>query len=217
MFKNTWEQRSIDKGPKGGRDLETYERWLDFKRESLEGKTVLDLGAGPGGRFAKDLKDSGINARVISLSPDFSDEKQRDLLEPKLVDKIKKLLKGEKAERPLAVAGNAEQLPFKDESFDEILVLFSTSIYSPEYDKWLPEICRTLKADGVGRIGPFYGRSKRDLYDEGIKLENRDDLKDYVAQLGYKYKFIFGLERGERVLILQKTKNEEEIIFNAIK
>jgi len=71
-------QRTIDSSwPPEGRDLSTYERELLFDKRELEGKVVLDLGAGLEAKFAKQLKEAGIKAEVISLSPDFIEEKYR--------------------------------------------------------------------------------------------------------------------------------------------
>ena len=69
FIKGTIEHR---RQPSGGRGIATYEKQLMFDRKDLEGKKILDLGAGPEVKFAKELGESGINAEVISLSPDFT-------------------------------------------------------------------------------------------------------------------------------------------------
>ena len=59
----------------GGRTIEDYEEMLMFNREEVRGKKVLDLGCGHKVRLAKSLNEEGITDQVISLSPDFIQEK----------------------------------------------------------------------------------------------------------------------------------------------
>lgn len=56
--------------PEGGRGLAEYEATLNFSLDELRNKTILNLGAGPKLKLYSELKDIG--ARVISMSPDFS-------------------------------------------------------------------------------------------------------------------------------------------------
>src|SRR4030042_6117419 len=97
-------------GPEGGRTLEQYEEMLGFKKEDLENQTVLDLGAGPKARLLKDLKKAGIKANVVSLSPDYINDEY---------------FNKDKDKDELMVAGSAEDISFKNESFDTVLALFS--------------------------------------------------------------------------------------------
>lgn len=177
-----WEKGSIENSkPEKGRGLKMYEDMLGFKIESLEGKTVLDLGAGPGAKFEKEIKKSGVNARVISVSPDFADEKYREALKP---DKFDMLMDGvgiRKIEKPLAVAAVGEALPFRDECIDEILALYSVSRYSKENRTWLFEACRVLKKGGEMRVGPFmFGSHSKDM---------SSDLVIALEDLGFEYEF----------------------------
>jgi len=80
---------------------------LLFNRTELEGLSVLDLGAGSRARFAKELAESGVNARVISLSPDFS---------TRLYSRPAR--EGHPQGKLLAALG--EKLPFPDNSFDRV-------------------------------------------------------------------------------------------------
>src|SRR3989344_677268 len=63
--------------PEGGRDLSLYEQHLLFNRQELEGKTVLDLGAGPEAKFAKQLKESFPEGKFVAATGQalpFADE-----------------------------------------------------------------------------------------------------------------------------------------------
>ena len=72
-YEGGWHRKSIvsDRQPEGGRGLDEYENILGFDRSEFQGKIVLDLGAGPELKFAKDLHEYDINATVTEFSPDF--------------------------------------------------------------------------------------------------------------------------------------------------
>ena len=123
------------------RDLEDYEGWLGFKKEDLEGKTVLDLGSGEREFFSEDLKSKNINANVYSLNPDYSSERYR------------KTLNNLESWQRKSVAGIAQETPFKDNTFDLVLGLYSVAAFSnpdPEWGNpgaarmWSQEILRIL-------------------------------------------------------------------------
>lgn len=130
--------------------LETYERGLGFNRDSLEGKTVLDLGTGQTDRLARELKEADIKATVISVSPDFKRKVNREILSYYHPDWKRR-----------GVAAIAQQLPFKDDSFDVILGLYGVinyaSIHPWDVRVWVPEVARVLKLGGEARFGPTYG------------------------------------------------------------
>ena len=189
----------MEQGPEEGRGIASYEKILKFKKEDLEDKVVLDLGAGPKARFARDLEESGVHATVISLSPEYADGEQHALF------------KGEQDKRRLEVAGIGERLPFQDESFDEVLALYSVSIWSAEnYKKWLPEICRVLKPAGTARIGTFNihtGGAHRIGEDTlgSTQEEQREWIEDFIHGLGYEYEFVRGPGTRQDILIIHKT------------
>src|SRR3989344_3752335 len=168
-----------------GRSLEQYEYELQFDRRELEGKTVLDLGSGLQALLDKSLKKAGIHATVISLSPDYSNEEHRKFLEPTRWEKFKAVIKDERAE-PLAVAGVGEQLPFKDESFDEVLALASVSAYSERYQEFLSEICRVLKNGGIARIGALYDDTDRKYGQVPRSIQ----YSEFIEKLGYEYELV---------------------------
>lgn len=197
---------TIKQGPEGGRTLSRYEEVLDFKKEDLENKAVLDLGAGPGGKFAKELENAGIHAHVVSLSPDYIQREHRQPFQATLPEKLRSFLTQDQKQEKSAVAAVAERLPFQDESFDKTLALFSVSVWSERnYKLWLPEIIRTLKSGGEAKIGPFHP-PKMDVYDGDILFRQREEMKKYIEELGYTYKYIPGPESGQEVLVLQKQK-----------
>ncbi len=203
----SWSRNSINKGPEGGRTLKDYERLLKFKKEDLENKFVLDLGAGPKARFAKELERSGIKATVISLSPDYADTEHRELFKPAGLEKLITILKREKGKDKLEIAGIGEELPFKDGSFDEILALWSISEWAEHtYERWIPEIYRVLKQGGVARIGPYHPRW--DTYDGDIFIRKHKEMKDVVKGLGFPYEFIPGAESGQEILVIHKIPEE---------
>lgn len=129
--------------------LEEYESELGFSREQLKGKTILDLGSGTTDKFARELHEAGIDARVISLSSDLntshSAKTERERVAPNW--KIS------------GVSAIAQRLPFKDEAFDMIFGVYSVTYYAHgEHDvkAWVREIRRTLKPGGEARLYPVY-------------------------------------------------------------
>lgn len=144
MQKFEYEKGSIEHRlqPPGGRSLETYERQLMFSRYELEGKKVLDLGAGPEVKFEKEIKQSGIKAEVVSLSPDFSEEKYSQTAR-------RSLPKGK------LIAGVGQALPFADESFDRIFAFHVDEHISPQaFPHLISEMARVLKKEGEAKLGP---------------------------------------------------------------
>lgn len=127
----TWRIGSIEMAKP--RTLELYEMASGIKREELVNKKVLDLGAGKNEQFANDLLDSQINCDVVSLSPDFAFKQYRP----------------EKPRNP--VAGIAQYLPFKNDTFDFIFDVGGPGIYAnnkEQLKKWVPEAIRVTKKGG---------------------------------------------------------------------
>lgn len=197
-------QYEKDTTDRGGRErgLELYEDFLGFKRGELEGLKVLDLGTGETERFSRELKNSGIDATVINLNPDYSMEKTRKTL-GRALDRTK-----------ISVAATAQELPFKDESFDRALGLYSVTVFAdpgpiggnPEATKlWISEVNRVLKPGGEARFAPI-AESDR-LY---------KPYEDFLRQIGLKAEFqriTYGeLGMTERTSIdLSGTKHVENI------
>ena len=133
-----------DSVPWEGREASAYIHQLGISPEHLEGKRVLDLGAGRDLNFARGLPEENIHAEVVSLSPAFS------FLHPYIARD------GAEAGK-LAVAGMAEELPFKENTFDTAVMFYVTMhIDSDERMKaCITEIVRVLKPEGVAYIGPI--------------------------------------------------------------
>src|SRR3990167_9513199 len=127
-----------DSVPWEGREAAEYIRQLNIRPEDLEGKRVLDLGAGRDLNFARNLPEEGIHAEVVSLSPAFS------FLHPYIARD------GAEAGK-LAVAGMAEELPFKENTFDTV-VMFYVTLHIDTDERMaasLNEAVRVLKPEGV--------------------------------------------------------------------
>lgn len=146
-YEGGWHRKSIvaDIQPEGGRGLSEYENILGFDRSELQGKIVLDLGAGPEVKFAKDLRESNINATVTEFSPDFFYKEFREMANQSFASVNK-------------VAGLGQSLPFKDNSFDVVIalhVLDHLEILGKEvYLRFINEIGRVLTKGGKAYIGP---------------------------------------------------------------
>lgn len=130
--------------PEGGRNLEQYAAHLMFNKQELEGKDVLDLGAGPELKFARDLKEAGINARVVSLSPDFSKKKYAARASGKIPDAS-------------ILAGIGQKLPFADTTFDRVFAFHVDEHLSSSraFFSMIEEMARILRPGGEARFGPI--------------------------------------------------------------
>ncbi|MEK9181065.1 MAG: class I SAM-dependent methyltransferase [Patescibacteria group bacterium] len=158
-----------DSTDRGGRErgLDSYEAYLGFVREQLEGKDVLDLGSGETELFSRELKDAGVTANVVSLNPDYSKERYR-----KKINSIEGWQKK-------SVAATAQSLPFKDESFDYVFGNHSVTVFAsptvtefhPEPEgaariakQWALEVARVLKPGGEIRLAPIYIKEYETFY-----------------------------------------------------
>ncbi len=172
--------------------LEQYENLLGFNRQDLEGKIILDLGTSPSNRLAKDIKEAGINATVVGLSPD-------------LVNLIPNELQGEKLRdewNRIGVAAIAQAMPFRDSSIDEILgaysVTWKATTYKEQVQAWVSEISRVLKPGGEARLGPNYRSYPTAM---GKDFAN---IKQYADESG------LNIEIGEGFILLKKPEEQVE-------
>ena len=85
---------------------EYYLEELELTDSDLEGKQILDIGAGSAG-FAAGVKEKGINAHVVSVDNDVS-------LEEKIPH-----------EKESYVVATAQKLPFADNTFDLVVSMYA--------------------------------------------------------------------------------------------
>lgn len=128
--------------------LEVYEKVLGFKRSELENKMILDLGTGQTDRLARELKEAGVYAEVVGISPDLLTSSEKNKLQDLFPNWERQ-----------AIVGIAQCLPFQECSFDMVLGLYSVtycSWYPEQVRAWISEIGRVLKPRGEARLGPVY-------------------------------------------------------------
>jgi SAM-dependent methyltransferase len=161
------------------RGLDFYFKRLNLRTEDLVGKKILDLGSGKEAAFASDIILKELqNTQVVSFSPHFSKEEYR-----------KDSKEGENVVG--AVAGIAQEMPFKDGSFDYVLGVWSvpfhlrigkTDVAEVEVRKALGEAIRILAPGGELRLYPFIDTDIESLRavlpDQGIEysIENGNRL-----------------------------------------
>lgn len=142
-----WEKRATVTD----RDFDHYCRKLGIKESDLKGKRVLDLGAGKKLTFAKKAQKKGIE--VISINPDLEDPCYANLIkqEPGIVDNLKNKFFGTPNSLS-AIAGIAQELPFKSGVFDVITSVIAIPDYLPanirEIRNAFSEMIRVLKPGG---------------------------------------------------------------------
>lgn len=168
--------------------LKEYEHELGFFREQLKGKTILDLGSGTTDKFARELNEAGIDAKVISLSPDLltshSAKAQRERAAPNW--------------RMSGVSTIAQQLPFKDASFDMIFGVYSVTYYAPEehdVKAWVREIGRTLKSGGEARLYPVH---------DGGSGKDTENIKNAAKKVNIKFSVSINEKDNDKYYLLTK-------------
>ena len=145
------------------RDFWQYIEYLNIPLGEL-GDHILDLGSGGDEDFSKGA--AAIGKEVVSVNPKLLEERGRGF--------VKK--DGNWQER--SVAALAQNLPFKDNSFDSIVSLFAFPywVHPTDWKKSLDEIFRVVKPGGKIFLGPM--RSSR------FNLERFTDL---LSNLGVDY------------------------------
>ena len=166
----------------GGRTIEDYEEMLMFNREEVRGKKVLDLGCGHKVRLAKSLNEEGITDQVISLSPDFIQEKY--------IESARKSFPEAKL-----VAWIGQNLPFPNQSFDNIFALHVFQYLSlKQLTDMIGEIARTLKPGGKWIIGPAW--NKHFMQDPG-----RENIVESIIKPLKKNLKKMGVEIRKEILV----------------
>ncbi len=119
---------------------------FNLREEDMKGKAILDAGAGEA-NFAKQARMKGID--VTALDAVYGIKEGRERFRNTRIEGY----------LPDAVAGIAEELPFKDEKFDIITYLLSSFTYArnrEDIEKGIKEGLRVLKKGGRMLIYPFW-------------------------------------------------------------
>ena len=149
-------QSGWDTSDIGLRSLEEYVTYTGFPFKELKGKKVLDIGSSSTQRFADEAAKHKIT--VVSLSPDLRLKEYRKRLEEHKKNKPKRSRSYRRKWKELAIAAIAENLPFKDSSFDAEVGLMSITNYwnnMDQYKRGFAEIIRTLKPGGKAYLYPI--------------------------------------------------------------
>lgn len=130
--------------PAEGRDVLRYREDMGFELSELEGKKILDLGSSTHARFATSLRENGIHAEVVSLSPDYNDHKFRSAL-------------AQADPSGMHVAALGQEMPFPDNTFDVIVSMRLVEHLKDrkEYIAIIKEVIRVLKSGGKAYFSPF--------------------------------------------------------------
>ena len=235
----TCKELSFEKTRPTLRGIEEVGRALGLGKEEFKNKTVLDIGSGFGG-LALDLVNlPELKTQIVSLDPRYTKESlNKSLIElqdkcekegvdpPKNEQGLADLKKELKITSPVAlfeaaselkkrkqamVAGFAELLPFRDESFDMVVSTYAIPVGiedSPKrIQKAIQEIERVLKINGEAYLGPVSNELKgliSSFSPPSSDIERRFRGSKITAEEANKY----GME-AKWVLILRKLKEEE--------
>ena len=172
--------------------LKDYQGELGIDVKEMEGKLVLDIGSGKNEKFSKEAAPIGI--KVVSMSPHLK-LKDAALTEEFLKDWQKRSL-----------AGRAQEMPFKDSTFDYEVALFSVPYYLPydqeEYKVFFKEVIRTLKPGGSAYLSPIF---KNKTVGEGfVPLEFISSVLSQFPEITYKIEKKNDVDRECRLVLTKK-------------
>jgi ubiquinone/menaquinone biosynthesis C-methylase UbiE len=162
----------FERGSQGDvdRNYGQYQYFLGIDFESMRGKSILDIGGGVDADVQKVAEKFGVE--IISMSPEYASKDASEDTGTKSESKAK------------LVVGRAQEMPFKDSTFDYELALYSVPMYLPpvlsEYEKCFREILRTLKSGGKAFIFPVkmhFGGA----IDDPLVLKTLDSLSSEIT------------------------------------
>lgn len=190
--KLAWTKESMVSDPTRGLDF--YAEHLHLSEQELAGKRVLDLGSGKEAALARDIaRRPGLEGtRVVSFSPHFS----------MAIDRADVKRAGQAA---TAVAGIAQQLPFKNEKFDYVLSVWAVPFHlrgeritesEEQVQKALAEAWRVLVPGGEMRLYPFITTDVASL--EAVLSANGIQDSEYSIE-------------PENVLVLKKKRQASSV------
>lgn len=150
-IESNWDKSSMISSSERG--LEFYEERLGISRDQLKNKMILDLGSGKETALAEDVSVKVEGAKVVSLSPHYSDPHYQKELE-------------NNPQKDRAVAAVAEKLPFRDGTFDYVFAIRSVPYYFHGRDEdeketkiniktIFSEAMRLLNPGGEARFNPY--------------------------------------------------------------
>ena len=178
------------------RGLKDYLRHLEISIDQLKDRTVLDIGSGKEGKFAREASKAGIN--VVSINPELAISKK---LRTSINNRVKRFLGLIKEKPPVAVAAKDTGLPFPDEKFDVVISLFSVPHYLSNTDNFavgLKEMMRVTKKGGS--IYLKYKSRDDFLFENEIhKLETHGASVKIISDFDYfaVYKIVKIVKQGQ--------------------
>jgi len=107
------------------------------------GERVLDVAAGTGASLVPAAQRVGATGSVVGLD-----------LAPGMVDRLRELIARLGIENAEALVGDAESLPFQDETFEAVICGFGLFFF-PDADRALGEIRRVLRPRGQLALSTF--------------------------------------------------------------
>lgn len=183
------------------REMKEYTELLEITEADFKKwKIILDLGAGTAQEFSKEYDNQGHGGKVVSLDPNlgipWSQEKERFLEEEHA-----HRLKGRTEASPNTIAGLSQHLPFKSNSFDAILALFSMPKWVTERKdiiRSINEIVRTLTNGGEARIYPVHETINKEVIKEALsRVEGISFEFKLKEEIGNEKKWLLTVKKNK--------------------
>lgn len=176
----------VEKSVVTDRSFSFYRTLFGYRRESLSGKLILDVGAGDSSFAATAARHK---ARAIRLDPQYS---------------LKEL--SFKWGKKDAVRGIVQELPFQDNVFDETIACYSLTWITSNIRESLLEMIRVTKPNGKIRICPVYPRK------DFLKMTISSAIKPYRLKSGPEGECVLTISRDTTY----SSKNNWEMLADEL-
>ncbi|MCD7729068.1 MAG: class I SAM-dependent methyltransferase [Clostridia bacterium] len=178
-------------------DRKLYGMMYERIPKVIQGKDVLEIATGPG-LLAKHVA----YAANKMIATDYSD------------GMIKQAKKGKCPENLIFEIADAENLPYKDKSFDVVIIANALHIL-PDTEKALKEIERVLKNGGMLVAPNFVNHKKTGLWTKllriaGVKFEhqwNTEEYKTFLEQNGWRVVYMEEMTARMTIVYTECVKN----------
>lgn len=197
MKKKTWDIYAPIYKSAMRSDRKLYGMMYERIPKVIQGKDVLEIATGPG-LLAKNVA----YAANKMIATDYSD------------GMIKQAKKGEYPKNLIFEIADAENLPYKDNSFDVVIIANALHIL-PDPEKALKEIDRVLKDGGMLIAPNFVDHKKTGLWTKilniaGVKFEHQwssEEYKTFLEQNGWQVVYMEEMTARMTIVYTECVKN----------
>jgi len=166
------------------RGIDDYIKDLDISEEELKDPNmrILDLGSGIQQELSRQSKERGYESKIVSVDPKLSLSLEKDLSKLEFSGDRLKRIQARKNLPDDTLAAVAQDLPFKDNSFDRVFAMWSVPGYiqdPQEIRVVLKEMIRVVKDGGIVKAYPLLDEQAPIIRDF---LADQPDLEFFIDE-----------------------------------